>query len=306
MEPQQVQAQLAQQAEQIRQLSEQLGLERQSRLELETQLQQQHALSSARTPKPPETDGRKPTPEHFAEAFEVFAQQKGIDLNSTAACQLAATFLRDAALDWYVIHQQEVTAGKTAPFSSWQQMRQAFFQRFAPFDTHELARSRLDKLVQQRSVADYAAAYTGLMLQLPQMDEGTRIHFFVRGLKPAVRVQVALHQPQTLDTAISLAMAADTLLFSSGLSASGPFSSSVGGSSSAFRRPAGQFGSSGNYPAPMELGSMHRNQPPPFPASSSSVPYCAWHQCKGHSTANCRQRARAMRSQPASGKAAKH
>ena len=105
MQPEQVQAQLSQQAEQVRQLSEQLSMERHSRLELEHQLQQQHALSTVRTPKPPETDGRKPTPEHFAEAFEVYAQQKGIDLSSVAACQLAATFLRDAALDWYVIHR---------------------------------------------------------------------------------------------------------------------------------------------------------------------------------------------------------
>jgi hypothetical protein len=61
MQPEQVQAQLSQQAEQVRQLSEQLSMERHSRLELEHQLQQQHALSTVRTPKPPETDGRKPT-----------------------------------------------------------------------------------------------------------------------------------------------------------------------------------------------------------------------------------------------------
>jgi len=304
MQPEQVQAQLSQQAEQVRQLSEQLSMERHSRLELEHQLQQQHALSTVRTPKPPETDGRKPTPEHFAEAFEVYAQQKGIDLSSVAACQLAATFLRDAALDWYVIHQQEVSAGKAAPFSSWQQMRQAFFQRFCPYDTHELARSRLDKLAQTRSVAEYASQYTGLMLQLPQMDEGTRVHFFIRGLKPTVKVQVALHQPQSLDAAISLAMAADTLLFSSGLAASSPFGSIGGGSAhSGF---SGKFGSSSSHPAPMELGSIqHASAHFSQQSASSKVPYCSWHKCKGHSTADCRKRASFMRAQPAGGRAGK-
>jgi uncharacterized protein (DUF2345 family) len=108
MDINQVQAQLSQQSAQIQQLSEQLTSEHQSRLQLQQQLQQQQALSTVRTPKPPETDGKRPTPEHFAEAFEVYMQQKGIDLSSAAACQLAATFLRDAALDWYIIYQQQV------------------------------------------------------------------------------------------------------------------------------------------------------------------------------------------------------
>jgi hypothetical protein len=307
MEQEQLQAQLGLLSQQLHQLSEQVALEQQARLGLEQQLQQQQALSAVRTPKPPETDGRKPTPEHFAEAFEVYVQQKGLDLGTPAACRLAATFFRDAALDWFVIHEQEVAAGRAAPFTSWQQMKQAFLQRFSPYDTHELARSRLDKLIQVRSVADYASQFTGLMLQLPSMDEGTRIHFFVRGLKPAVRVQVALHQPQTLDAAISLAMAADTMLFGGGLAAFSPFSSSSGGGSAhsmpAFNsRPVGS-----SRPAPMELGCLQRAPHPSAQpsAASSKVPYCSWHKCQGHSTADCRQRARVMRSQRAGGKAAK-
>ena len=308
MNAEQVVTQLSQQSAQIRQLSEQLAQEHQARLGLEQQLQQQHALSAVRTPKPPETNGTKPTPEHFAEAFEVYVQQKGVDLSSPAACQLAATFLRDAALDWYIIHQQEVSAGRAAPFDAWQQMKQAFFRRFCPYDTHELARSRLDKLLQVRSVAEYAAQYTGLMLQLPHMDEGTRVHFFVKGLKPAVRVQVALHQPQSMDAAVSLAMAADTMLFSGGLAAFSPFGSSIGGSSnrsSAFgSRPSG---SSSNRPAPMELGSLQRapQRPQQPSAASGKTPYCSWHHCAGHWTADCRQRARSLRAQHADGKAAK-
>lgn len=308
MEQEQLQAQFGLLSQQLQQLSKQVALEQQARMGLEQQLQQQQALSAVRTPKPPQTDGRKPTPEHFAEAFEVYVQQKGLDLGTPAACRLAATFLRDAALDWFVTHEQEVAAGRAAPFTSWQQMKQAFVQRFSPYDTHELARSKLDKLIQVRSVADYASQFTGLMLQLPSMDEGTRIHFFVRGLKPAVRVQVALHQPQTLDAAISLAMAADTMLFGGGLAAYSPFSSSSGGGSAhsfpAFSsRPAGS-----SRPVPMELGSMQRAPQHPSaqpPAASGRVPYCSWHKCQGHATADCRQRARFMRSQRAGGKAAK-
>lgn len=309
MDQDQVLAQLAQQSEQIHLLSDQLALEHQARVELQQQLQQQHALSTVRTPKPPQTDGKTPTPEHFAEAFEVYTEQQGVDLRTPAACRLAATFLRDAALDWYVTYQKAVAAGRAAPFSSWQQMRTAFLQRFSPFDTHELARSRLDKLVQIRSVAEYASQYTGLMLQLPQMDEGTRTHFFVRGLKPTVRMQVALHQPQSLDAAISLAMAVDTMLFSGSLAAIGPFGSSISSGSnvprgSAFSSRPG--GSSSSRPTPMELGSLRASQRPSHPpaASSGKVPYCSWHKRTGHWTADCRQRASSLRAH-ADGKAAK-
>lgn len=307
MDMEQLVAQLAQQSEQLHQLSDQLSIEHHARLELSQQLQQQHALSSVRVPKPPVCDGKTPTPEHFLEAFEVYCEQQGVNLNSPAAGRLAGTFLRDAGLDWFVTHQREVAAGRAAPFSSWQQFRQAFLQRFSPYDTHELARSRLDKLVQARSVAEYASQYTGLMLQLPEMDEGTRTHFFVRGLKPAVRMQVALHQPQSLQAAISLAMSVDTMLFSGGLAAVGPFGSSISSGSSvprssAFSRPGGS-----SRPTPMELGSLQR-APQRFPrptASSGKVPYCSWHKRTGHWTADCRQRASSLRAQHTDGKAAK-
>jgi hypothetical protein len=95
---QQQAGQLQQQSQQLQQLSEQLTSEHQSCVQLEQQLQQQHALATVRTLKPPETDGKRPTPEHFAEAFEVYVQQKDIELSSAAACQLAATFLRDELL----------------------------------------------------------------------------------------------------------------------------------------------------------------------------------------------------------------
>jgi hypothetical protein len=43
--------------------------------------------------------------------------QRGVDLNTPQACQIAATFLRDATLDRYVSHQQQVTAGTAQQLS---------------------------------------------------------------------------------------------------------------------------------------------------------------------------------------------
>jgi hypothetical protein len=308
----QQQAQLAQLSEQLAQEQQLLAQEQQLRQRTEQQLSQQQLLQALRVPKPPETDGSKPTPEHWAQAMEVFAAEKGLNLDSPEACRFAATFLRDAALDWYTIYQLDVTAGRAAPFSSWQQFKTTFLQRFSPFDTSELARRSLDRLVQTRSVAEYAQRFTRLMLQLPSMDAGTRVHDFIRGLKPAVQVEVALHQPSSLDSAISLAMAADNLLFSSGFMGSGAAGSSSGNNPRYRRSSTGFSGSrpfaSGapnnthtNGPTPMELGGMRQQQqqqhaPTPSGASGSR-PYCTWCQRPGHHTRDCRRRASNFRSQ---------
>lgn len=319
MDPNDLQQQVLQQQAQIAHLAEQLAQEQQLRQRTEQQFSQQQLLLSLRTPKPPETDGSKPTPEHWARAIEVYAAEKGLSLDSPEVVKFASTFMRDAALDWFVIYQQDVVAGKAAPFATWQQFKAAFIQRFSPFDTCELARRNLDKLVQTRGVAEYAQRFTRLMLQLPTMDAGTRVHAFVKGLKPAVQVEVAMHHPESLDAAISLAMAADNLLFSSGFMGSGALgNSSNSGNSSRYRRSSTGFSGSRQYgtgapssthsngPIPMELGGMQQQQqhPPstPIPSgASSSRPYCSWCQRLGHSTRDCRRRASNFRSQHAPG-----
>lgn len=58
--------QLDQQSQQLVDLHQRLQLETQTRQQSEQQLRQAQALATVRIPKPPETDGKKPTPEHFA------------------------------------------------------------------------------------------------------------------------------------------------------------------------------------------------------------------------------------------------
>uniref|UniRef100_A0A383VNT7 CCHC-type domain-containing protein n=1 Tax=Tetradesmus obliquus TaxID=3088 RepID=A0A383VNT7_TETOB len=50
------------------------------------------------------------------------------------------------------------------------------------------ARNKLDRLMQTRSVFDYASRFNTLMLELPNMDEADRVHFFIKGLKPEIRM----------------------------------------------------------------------------------------------------------------------
>jgi hypothetical protein len=64
---------------------------------------------------------------------------------------------------------QQVTAGTAQQFSGWQQMKEAFQQRFQPYDMQEEALKGLDMLVQLRSVAEYTSKFVEYMLQLPGM-----------------------------------------------------------------------------------------------------------------------------------------
>jgi hypothetical protein len=77
---------------------------------LRQQLQQNQRLS-VKVPKPPTTNGKAPSPSHFAEAFEVYANHCRLDLTTPEAVLEAAPYLRDQALDWYYQHQHEVAAG---------------------------------------------------------------------------------------------------------------------------------------------------------------------------------------------------
>lgn len=309
--------QLEQQSHQLADLHQRLQHETQAREHSEQQLHQAQALAQVRVPKPPETDGKKPSPQHFAEAFEVYMAQRGVDLNTQQACQIAATFLRDAALDWYVAYQQQVVAGAVQQFAGWQQMKELFQQRFQPYDMQEEALKGLDRLVQLRSVADYSSRFIELVLQLPGMLETMRIHYYCAGLKHPIAVQVRMQQPHTLQAAISAAMAADSILFSSAAAAFGPYGSYRGAPFHSHKPFGGPSGGSScgryNAPAPMELGSLRQQQqqqrgssqqPAPSP-SSGSVPYCSWHKRQGHWTRDCKKRASALRSQHAGGSAGK-
>ena len=171
--------------------------------------------SRMKLPKPPETNGKQPTPINWCHRMETYLQAQGADLNSSATVAYAAAFLKDAALTWYRQYEQDVAKGHQTPFSTWRQFKEAFISRFTPIDPTETAREQLDKLVQTRSVYQYAQDFNTCMLELPEMHEADRVHSFIKGLKPAVRTHVKLQKPATLHDAVELAIKADSTVWQS-------------------------------------------------------------------------------------------
>ena len=97
--------------------------------------------------------------------------------------------------------------------TGWAMGRDAGAAQTRRRDEAWLARDRLRELRQVRSVRAYARRFLELMLAIPEMHEGCRLWSFCDGLKPAIRLQVALQQPRDVLEAIWIAETVDHILY---------------------------------------------------------------------------------------------
>ena len=218
-------------------------------------VQQQANVDASRSklklPKPPETNGRQPSPVNWSHKMETYLTAEGANLHDPSIVAIAAAYLKDSALNWYRQHEQSVDAGKAQPYASWEEFKKAFIARFTPVDPEVDARERLDRLTQTRSVFAYAQTFNTYMLELPHMDENDRIHRFIRGLKPEVRIHVKLQQPTTLHDAVELAIKADSMVWERGRNGNNRF----------INTNYGNRGGAKAGPTPMELGAVEQQKP---------------------------------------------
>ena len=258
-------------------------------LEQQLQATQAGAANTAprlKLPKPPETNGTSPSVINWCYKMETYLQAQNVDLNLPGTVTYAASFLKDSALNWWLRCQQEVAAGKRQAFANWADFKKEFIDMFTPVKPDYDARNKLDRLVQTRSVSEYASHYNTLMLELPNMDEADRVHFFIRGLKPEIRMHVTLRKPVTLHEAVELAIQADGLLWSMHKGRKPP-------SPTQQHFPV-QKQSVTSGPTPMKLGSMEQEDGGRaelyFTEDRRKGLRCFYCNRPGHQIADCRQR----------------
>ena len=181
------------------------------------QQQQQKLPKGIKVPRPPEFNGKQPTPVNWCFSMHNYLVAEGGNefLNAATAVHTAAAYLRGTALNWWRQHEQEVYRGLAPQYDNWYQFRDAIITQFTPVQPEVSAREKLDTLRQIRDVYSYANEFTSCMLELPSMDEGDRIHKFIKGLKPQIRAHVWLQNPVTLTKATELAVKADAVLWDS-------------------------------------------------------------------------------------------
>jgi hypothetical protein len=141
--------------------------------------------------------------------MEAYLTATGVILDSTAAVDIAVGYLTGHALTWWLSHKQAVERNEAAPITSWIPFRDTLIRRFTTIAADRLARDRLASLRQRTSVRDYAYEFNKCMIDLPDMAEKDRIHAFMQGLRPGVRVHVAVKGPNTIADAIETATCVD-------------------------------------------------------------------------------------------------
>lgn len=115
--------------------------------------------------------------------------------------RIAAAHLGTTARDWW-----DHLAASARP-ADWASLQDALRRRFQPVTTGEAARARLMALSQGKaSVHDYVSAFRRLMVAVTGMSEVDRLFHFTRGLRPAIATQLRIHNVQSVDDAIDMAV----------------------------------------------------------------------------------------------------
>jgi Ty3 transposon capsid-like protein/Zinc knuckle len=180
-------------------------------------LLQQHQVQIA-APAPPRIKPDRPSPfsGKKSESLEawIFQMQQFCELAPVPEgdrIPFAATFFKDqAALWWRSYHQ---TIDWTVAVPTWAAFLTALRLQFVPVNTTISAYDRLQRLSQKASVNAYNHEFRTVMLELPDMDQATRMNYYLRGLKDNIRPFVAMQQPANLAAAETIAERVDAVTF---------------------------------------------------------------------------------------------
>lgn len=169
------------------------------------------AAVNIRPHEPPTFSGRnqdRNNVDSWMFAMKNYLTVSGVALESNQAVLLCASFLtHDAATWWRSVSESDAVPTTIASFET------AFKARFQPFNCERQARNILDNLKQTKSVREYADVFLSTVMRISNMSEEDKIHRFLTGLKQRQRIDVELHQPDTLQKAIILADRTDSILY---------------------------------------------------------------------------------------------
>ena len=125
--------------------------------------------------------------------------------------QFAASFLKDQAALWWRSYHLSVDWAAAHP--TWDAFLDALRRQFVPVNTSVSAYDRLQRLSQKASVNAYNHEFCAILLELPDMDQATRMNYYVRGLKDNIRPFVVMQQPANLAAAEAIAERVDAVTF---------------------------------------------------------------------------------------------
>jgi len=114
------------------------------------------------------------------------------------------SYLEGAASDWWR-HKAQLLRASPQLLYSWADFEFELLARFQPLAEEDAARQKLRRLRQRDSMRAYVQVFNETVLQIPNMDEGTKVDNFLFGLHPDPRRWVRLQKPTTLEAAMTRA-----------------------------------------------------------------------------------------------------
>jgi hypothetical protein len=193
--------------------------------QLHTALNQQPRQNSNKGPKPTKPDlfngHARVNADIWWFQFESYMNVCGIE--DPDRVPFATTFFREAASSWWRAEQakgmmrrvvnsageeQEVNIGMWAGF------RPLFLARFRPLDAARQARSNLFGLRQTGSAQEYSNRFLRELQMIDGMDMASQVAVYIRGLKPALAVEIEKADLTELSDAMNLAARIDRITYS--------------------------------------------------------------------------------------------
>lgn len=202
-------------------------------------------------PKPPKPDpfrgGRKVASWLFT--LEQYFTATGV-INGGAKVAYTATLLRDTAADWWRGISLAAQARQEPVVEDWDDFKSKITAHFQPIHEEDFARQLIRSLKQQKTVREYVTRFQDIILQIPTMDERSKVDAFIAGLKQDVRRWVKLQDPRTLENAMSVAEKYQTMVMQDS-AAMRAYKELSGGKS---YHPGGSSGAT-----PMDIGTVRAN-----------------------------------------------
>lgn len=124
--------------------------------------------------------------------------------DDTSKITTATMYLSDDAALWWRRRQEDIKKGLVR-IATRDEFKGELKKQFYPENAVEIAMRRLRGLRQTGTIRDYVSQYLPLMLEIPDMEESTRLIFFMDGLKDWAEQELRRRKVKTLAEAIAVA-----------------------------------------------------------------------------------------------------
>ncbi|XP_070017491.1 uncharacterized protein [Nicotiana sylvestris] len=114
-------------------------------------------------------------------------------------------YLTDDAKVWWRTRMTEVESAGLPKIETWEMLKKELKSQFLPTNSSWIERDGLRRLKQSGTVAEYVKKLSSLMLNVSNMTEEDKLHYFMSGLKGWAQLELRRQNVQSLSTAIAAA-----------------------------------------------------------------------------------------------------